>query len=107
MRIAKSTRTALIIVLLLLLCSVALVIVDSLYRASPTAAPVVVQKAPGIVYELRFDSKPGLEWSSRHTMWTPDRKRKLFGPFLETPVTLSVDGLPAHEFMRVQFELLT
>ncbi len=74
--------------------------------SAPSLAPVVT-KAPGIVYRLNLDRPLGREWSRRHLSLTGDQKHKFLGPFSEGPVTLSVDGLPAHQFIRVKFRLIT
>ncbi len=80
------------------------------YRTSVSGAPSVrhvATKAPGVVYELNLDRPVGKQWSRRHLSLTGDQKHKFLGPFSEGPVTLSVDGLPAHQFIHVKFRLIT
>jgi hypothetical protein len=77
-------------------------------RPAVVVPRVVKQKPLGVVYSAAFDSdNPGMEWSDTPVGATPKSHQKFLGPFLEVPLTFSVDGLGPHECVRVTFDLIT
>jgi len=108
---SSTARNVVIVIALLVAGGVGFLLVNYFYNESASTGPrphVVVPKKPGVVYSATFDTdKAGEEWSSRRLSTTPKPKRRFLGPFLEEPVTFTVDGLPKHEMIHLTFELLT
>ena len=59
-----------------------------------------------VVYKETFDKKPGKEWSTDKLSLTPVDYRQFLGSFGEEAVALTLKDLPAHKFIRIQFELV-
>ena len=59
-----------------------------------------------IVYANALAVAPGSEWSDRTISKTPKGSLPYLGKFDKQKVTLSLDGLPAHQLVQVAFDLL-
>ena len=87
---------------------------ESSISATPPASPVPASPAAveapisQKVYTIDFGrgDRPGDEWSVDHVATTPDNMRRFLGPLDEKQVTLSLDRLPPHQFVRVRFLML-
>lgn len=58
-----------------------------------------------VAYADDFEEVPGPEWSQQRTERTPRGKRGFLGQFAREDVTLGLDRLPAHKWVRVSFDL--
>jgi hypothetical protein len=57
------------------------------------------------VYENDFERAAGEEWSSEKRSRTPKGDRGFLGEFVKEAVTLALDDLPEHRYVRVSFDL--
>ena len=73
--------------------------------AQPAAAQSGQAPKPIVVYTNDFEKDVGAEWSQRQTDVTPRGKRRFLGQFGVDEVGLALTGLPAHQFLRVSFDL--
>jgi choice-of-anchor C domain-containing protein len=69
--------------------------------AVAAALPAGAQTA----YLTTFEGGAGAEWSSQKTGVTPAGARRFLGPFNNDTVTLSLKDLPAHNGLRISFDL--
>ncbi len=58
-----------------------------------------------VVYSQDFEKEIGGEWSSTTTSVTPAGNRKFLGELSNGKVTLSLDKLPEHKYIRLSFDL--
>lgn len=76
---------------------------DSVASADPPAEVVLVNGR----YFNDFEGPVGSEWSSTSTAVTPIGARRFLGRFHNENVSISLDGLPAHNMVTVSFDLFT
>jgi hypothetical protein len=57
------------------------------------------------VYSNNFEKEVGKEWSATTTEGTPKNGRHFLGRFTTHTVSLTLDKLPTHQYLRVSFEL--
>jgi len=60
---------------------------------------------PVVVYAADFEKPVGAEWSVRTTEATPKGNRRFLGQFCNGRVTLRLDRLPRHRYLRISFDL--
>lgn len=58
------------------------------------------------VYESDFTKPAGDEWSTDKHSQTPKTKDRFLGEFAKEKVTLALDKLPEHKYLRISFQLI-
>jgi len=69
------------------------------------AASSFGREKPIVIYAADFENPVGPEWSVRTTEVTPKGKRRFLGQFCNHKVTLRLQRLPRHRYLRISFEL--
>lgn len=77
---------------------------DSGDGSGPAAAQANAGKGR-LVYSSTFAKPPGAEWSRTKTEKTPRGGRSFLGRFGNDKVTLALEKLPEHAYLRVSFDL--
>ncbi len=69
------------------------------------AAPASAAAAPKRVYANDFENSAGKEWSADKIEVTPKENRRFLGLFTTEKLTLKLEKLPKHQFVRVSCDL--
>lgn len=74
--------------------------------AGPAAALAGEEPAGEVVYKSNFSELQDHRWSEPRTEKEPNSEAWCLGHFGETSVTLTIDNLPEHRFVRLRLDLL-
>ncbi len=85
------------------LCAITFLAVTQLRNPQATAAAPTT----GSIYQANLNSPIGDEWSSKKTDLPPTGAGgKFLGQYTIDPVTLTLNSLPKHQFLRLDFDIL-
>lgn len=96
----------------LLVTAALVVLLAGAVRPARSAPPVSVPAARGngpkvtVVYRAHFNHAVGAEWSVRKQSTSPKGNVQFLGEFGKEKVSLALDKLPAHAYLRVSLDVL-